>query len=159
MKTAAIFHDLFDYHYALYRRVWDSIMQLSDEQFVQEIDYSHGSVRNQMVHVAVTDKRWLMGLQGNPDARAFTLDPADYPTRQSARALWDSTAKEVTAYVTALEDEDLAQTPMGMGGPAWQVLAHLVNHGTDHRAQILRALHDLGAPTFDQDMVSHLWAP
>jgi uncharacterized damage-inducible protein DinB len=35
----------------------------------------------------------------------------------------------------------------------WQTLLHLVNHGTDHRAQVLRALHDFGAETFDQDLV------
>jgi uncharacterized damage-inducible protein DinB len=45
-----------------------------------------------------------------------------------------------------------------MGGPAWQVLAHVVNHGTDHRAQILRLLDRYGAPTFDQDLILHLWA-
>jgi hypothetical protein len=33
----------------------------------------------------------------------------------------------------------------------------MVNHGTDHRAQILRVLHDFDAPTFDQDLIIHLW--
>jgi uncharacterized damage-inducible protein DinB len=33
----------------------------------------------------------------------------------------------------------------------------MVNHGTDHRAQILRLLYDLGAPTFEQDMIIYWW--
>ena len=33
------------------------------------------------------------------------------------------------------EDKDLI---------VWQVLLHVVNHGTDHRAQVLRILNDLG---------------
>jgi uncharacterized damage-inducible protein DinB len=33
----------------------------------------------------------------------------------------------------------------------------MVNHGTDHRAQVLRSLHDFGAPTFNQDLIIHLW--
>ena len=148
---------LFDYHYGLYDRVWDSIMTLSDAQFVQAIDYSHGSVRDQMVHVATTDISWLKGLQGDPAAREFTLAPADYPTRDSARVLWDETAQQVKAFVAGLDEAALETQPPGMGGPMWQVLAHVVNHGTDHRAQILRALHDLGAPTFAQDMVLYLW--
>jgi uncharacterized damage-inducible protein DinB len=57
-----------------------------------------------------------------------------------------------------MTDEDLEATARGMRGPAWHVLAHLVNHGTDHRAQVLRVLHDFGAPTFDQDLVMHLWS-
>ncbi|MBK7915376.1 MAG: hypothetical protein IPJ94_03790 [Chloroflexi bacterium] len=33
------------------------------------------------------------------------------------------------------EDKDLV---------VWQVLLHVANHGTDHRAQLLRLLNDLG---------------
>jgi uncharacterized damage-inducible protein DinB len=33
----------------------------------------------------------------------------------------------------------------------WQVLLHVVNHGTDHRAQVLRFLNDLGVETTSQD--------
>jgi uncharacterized damage-inducible protein DinB len=158
MEKTEIFRTLIDYHYALYDRVWDSIMQLGDEQFVQDVAFSHGSIRNQIVHVAVVDARWLLGLKEDPGARAFNLSPADYATRDSAHALWDRTAREVTDYVAGLGEADLARTPRGMGGPTWQILAHVVNHGTDHRAQILRALHEFGAPTFDQDLILHLWA-
>jgi uncharacterized damage-inducible protein DinB len=35
----------------------------------------------------------------------------------------------------------------------WQVLLHVVNHGTDHRAQLLRLLSDLGVKTTSQDYI------
>ena len=60
-------------------------------------------------------------------------------------------------YIQNASDESLADTPLGMLGPAWQVLLHIVNHGTDHRSQVLRALTDLGAPAFDQDFIIHQW--
>ena len=154
-----ILRTLVAYNYALYYRVWDSIMTLSDEQFVADIEYSHGSIRNQIVHVATVDSRWLQGLKEQPGARAFNLEPADYPSRNSARELWDTTSKQVTDYVASLDEASLAQISQGMGGPVWHVVVHLVNHGTDHRAQILRALYDFGAPTFDQDLVLYLWSP
>lgn len=157
MDAASAFRSLIDYNYELYRKVWDSIMHLTDEQFLQEIDYSHGSVRNQIVHVAVVDARWLKGLQEYPEARAFNLNPLDYPTREATRIVWDTTTAEITDYVSLLDDSDLERIPRGMGGPVWQILAHMVNHGTDHRAQILRALHDFGAPTFDQDLIFYWW--
>jgi len=39
----------------------------------------------------------------------------------------------------------------------WQVLIHVVNHGTDHRAQILRLLHDLGVKTTSQDYIFYAY--
>ena len=38
-----------------------------------------------------------------------------------------------------------------------EVLLHMVNHGTDHRAQILARLHELGAETVEQDLMLYLW--
>jgi uncharacterized damage-inducible protein DinB len=150
-------HVYLQYHYALTRRLWESIQHLSDEQFVAQIPYSRGSIRDHLVHLATTDTRWLRGLQGQPDARLLKFNPADYPTRQAAQTLWDGVAQDALAYISGLDDDAMQRTPPGMPGPAWQVLMHLANHGTDHRAQVLRALHDFGAPTFDQDLIYYLW--
>lgn len=157
MVSVDLLRTLLEYNDALHRRLWDSILQLNDAQFVAEIPYSHGSIRNQMVHLAGVDGRWLRGLKELPDPRSFRPDPASYPTRQSAFELWDEVAQEARAYAVALDETSLLRTPQGMAGPAWQVLLHMVNHGTDHRAQVLRALHDFGAPTFDQDLILYLW--
>ncbi|MBK6794482.1 MAG: hypothetical protein IPG80_18510 [Anaerolineales bacterium] len=43
--------------------------------------------------------------------------------------------------------------PRGHRQILWQVLLHVVNHATDHRAQLLRALHDLGVDTKSQDYI------
>jgi uncharacterized damage-inducible protein DinB len=46
------------------------------------------------------------------------------------------------------EDKDLI---------VWQVLLHVVNHGTDHRAQLLRLLNDLGVKTTSQDYIFYVY--
>jgi uncharacterized damage-inducible protein DinB len=46
------------------------------------------------------------------------------------------------------EDQDLI---------VWQVLLHVVNHGTDHRAQLLRLLNDLGVETTSQDYIFYVY--
>jgi predicted N-acetyltransferase YhbS len=38
-----------------------------------------------------------------------------------------------------------------------RVLLHVVNHGTDHRAQLLRSLHDLGLETSSQDYIFYVY--
>jgi uncharacterized damage-inducible protein DinB len=39
----------------------------------------------------------------------------------------------------------------------WQVLLHVANHATDHRAQLLRSLHDLGVETKSQDYIFYVY--
>ncbi len=39
----------------------------------------------------------------------------------------------------------------------WQVLLHVVNHGTDHRAQLLRLLNELGVETTWQDYIFYAY--
>ena len=40
-----------EYHIDMSRRVWDSINQITDEQFLADDAYSRGSIRNLMVHL------------------------------------------------------------------------------------------------------------
>ena len=156
MSPVEMIRTLFEYNDALNRRLWESIMTVSDEQFVQELDYSRGSLRDQALHLATAEGGWLRGLRGEARARRYRLDPADHPTPSTGRAAWEKTAEELLAYVNGLSEADLEETPPGMPSPRWQALMHLANHGTDHRAQILRILADFGAPTFEQDMIFHV---
>lgn len=149
---------MFDYNYALYDRIWESVMQLSEEQFNQDDPYAHGSLRNQLLHVAVVDTRWFRGLRGDPNARYFDVDAADYTTRTAVHTFFQEAATAAKSYVADLDQATLESAPVGIEMPQWQVLLHVANHGTDHRAQILRTLHDLGAPTFPQDLIMYLWS-
>ena len=45
MKLSEI-KSIFDYNFWAFDRVWQCISQISDVQFVEEIDYSTGSIRN-----------------------------------------------------------------------------------------------------------------
>ncbi len=148
---------MFAYNYTLYDRVWESVMQLSEEQFNQDVPYAHGSLRNQLLHVAVVDTRWFRGLTGDPDARHFDVDAANYPTCEAVHNFFQDAATAAKSYIADLDETTLENIPAGIGMPQWQVLLHVANHGTDHRAQILRTLHDLGAPTFPQDLIIYLW--
>lgn len=151
------------YNYALHRRLWDCIEQISNEQFVEEVSYSIGSIRNHMVHLASVDARWLSRLTGSqlPDGLEYT----DFPTKVTARAIWEQSAHAMLNYVEALQDSQLDDIVSydipARGGlkhnSRWQILLHVVNHGTDHRAQILSLLHHFRGPTLEQDFMIYLW--
>ncbi len=45
------FRTLFGYNFWADRKLWDCIMQLSEEQFTRDLEFSRGSLRNQIIHV------------------------------------------------------------------------------------------------------------
>ena len=149
---------LYEYHFAANRKLWDECIEsLTDEQFLQPLEYSVGSIRNQMVHMMDIEEGWFGGLRdGSP--RGIFKNPNDWPTREKIRTDWDAVEAKIRAYVENITDEECNQPFDKPGGMCkWQVMLHVLNHATDHRAQTLAMLHKLGAPTFAQDMVYHFW--
>lgn len=155
---------IFDYHYGMFESVWECAAQLENALFVADNGYSLGSVRNHLVHCMNVDDRWLARLQQTtlPDV----LEESDYPNLASIRPEWDAVRERVLAYVTGLSPAEMeASVSVAIPGRYSKpqrarrrdVLLHMVNHGTDHRAQILARLHELGAPTVEQDLMLYLW--
>jgi uncharacterized damage-inducible protein DinB len=157
--NADAFRHLYNYHFSENRKIWNYfITNLPQEQFIQNVNYSMGSVRNQLVHLMSVDDTWFSGLRGIeiPDA----LNPANFDDRNVIRAYWDKVEQNMRDYLAALRDDMLFEKPSAEGEDKdlilWQVLLHVVNHGTDHRAQILRLLSDLGIRTPPQDYIFYV---
>jgi len=54
--NADAFRRLYDFHFAENRMIWDwYVPDLPPEQFMQVVDYSRGSVRDQLVHLMNVD--------------------------------------------------------------------------------------------------------
>jgi uncharacterized damage-inducible protein DinB len=158
--NANAFRYFYDYHFAENRKLWDScIISLSQEQFTRTVDYSYGPLRNQIVHLISVDEAWFCEMRGVENPKA--LDPADCDDREAIRAHWDAVEQMMREYLANLRDDMLFGKPFPEGEDQnlilWQVLLHVVNHGTDHRAQILRILHDLGVKTTAQDYIFYVY--
>lgn len=158
--NADAFRHFFGYHFAENRSLWDTyVVPLSQEAYTQAVDYSHGSVRDQLVHLASVDDAWFSALRGH-DVPEW-LKPADFDDRATLRAHWDKIEQTMRAYLATLQDEMLTEKPFPEGEDKdlilWQVLLHVVNHGTDHRAQLLRYLNDLGIKTTSQDYIFYVY--
>ena len=157
--NANAFRHFYDYHFAENRKVWSYVTPLSYEQFTQAVDYSHGSVRNQIVHLISVDDIWFSPLRGLEVPE--WLDPADFDDRKNIRAHWDRVEQNMRDYLAKLRDELLFEKPFADGEDKdlilWQVLLHVANHGTDHRAQLLRLLNDLGVETRSQDYIFYVY--
>lgn len=154
------FRAYYEYHFAENRKTWDRyIAPLQQEQFVQAIPYSHGSVRNHVVHLINVENSWFTGLRGlEPGPRRKAEELAD---RNEIRAWWDEVEAMQRGYLAALTDAVLNGRAFpdeeGDEVRTWQVLLHVANHATDHRAQMLRILHDFGVDTQGQDYAFHFY--
>lgn len=146
---------LFGFNQAMNDRLWTIILgHLDDEQFTAEDPYSRGSLRNQLVHMAYAHYYWFRGLLNM--THLPVLDARDYPTREEARAVCQQSDRDVLELVRSLSSDDLQHISDGWSQPVWVALLQLAHHGTDHRSQILRTLHDLGAPTFEQNFAEYM---
>ena len=159
--NADAFRHFYNYHFAENRKVWNGITSLSYEQFTQPVDYSRGSVREQLVHLIDAEDMWFSELRGaepsDPLPPASSVDD-----RETIRAYWDAAEQKIRAYLADLQDDMLLTKPIQEPEDdkdlvTWQVLLHVANHATDHRAQLLRTLHDLGIETIYQDYIFYVY--
>ncbi len=159
--NANVFRQFYDYHFTENRKIWDSyITPLSYEQFTQPATYSHGSVRDQIVHLISVDDLWVSELRGVQPSEP--PPPANLDDRKIIRAHWDNVESSMRDYLAELRDDMLFDKPIKEPKEdqdliVWQVLLHVVNHGTDHRAQLLRLLNDLGVKTTSQDFIFYVY--
>lgn len=160
MHADALRH-FYAYHFVENRTLWDRyVAQLPVEQFTKPLAYAHGSVRDQLVHLMDVDDVWFSELQNIEPLEPLAAAQDD--DRQILRARWDVIEQRMRAYLAALQDETLGTRPIQEPEEdkdllVWQVLLHVVNHGTDHRAQLLRSLHDLGLETASQDYIFYVY--
>jgi uncharacterized damage-inducible protein DinB len=154
---------VYGYSYWAFEKVWECVMQLSDEQFVQEIGYSKGSIRHQVIHMMSATQRWLIRLKQKPLPEHLVFE--DYDTRAKAKSKWDELRADAMAYINSLSEADLDAViswelpgrKLAAANARWEILLHAANHATDHRAQILAMLNQhFGIDTPEQDMLFYL---
>ncbi len=154
---------LFEYGYWAFEKVWDGVLQLSDAQFTQELGYSRGSIRNQVVHLMSATWRWVIRLKEEPMPPHLAF--GDFGTRTATKAKWDELRLASMAYVDSLSEADLdgivrwelPDRHMAAQNARWEILLHVANHATDHRSQILAMLNQhFGIETPEQDLLFYL---
>lgn len=156
---------LLDYHIWANRQIWPCVAALSEEQYTQEVDYSAGSLFNQMFHLVQTDWWAIFTLKGTfPEKDDPTrFEQADLADRAALRAKWDELEGQLRDLAAPLSDDVWSKTvtmPDGQGGSfdstVWEMLYATVNHGTNHRAQVLKLVDELGGETVEQGFYFYL---
>lgn len=150
---------LFDYNYWASARIWKALLRVTPEQFVAKNTSSYGSLRGTLVHTLFAEMIWRRRIQGEPQPTGFPVE-ADFPTPQSLVAFCQADEQVQRAFLVGLSEEFLQsrlQYKNTEGIPfqnvVWNILAHVVNHGTQHRAEAAAMLTDFGHSPGDVDMI------
>lgn len=150
---------LFDYNYWANHRVLEAAEKITSEQFTAPAKLSHGSVRGALAHILAAEIVWRLRCQEGISPSVLPGE-ADFPTLESLRLRWAEEERAIRAYLTGLTDEMLNSpvrytTTKGVPQATilWQVLAHVVNHGTQFRAEAGVTLSQFGHSPGDLDFI------
>lgn len=130
--------------------------------------FAIGSIHNHCSHLAEVEHFWFNTAAGNlPDAleeMGKKYSRSKYPDHASVKAAWDAQKTTIMTYLDTVYDvvlnDDLTYTFPWCGKqthPRWECLMYIIEHGIDHRAQMLAGLHELDAPTTAQDFITFVW--
>ena len=108
--NAEAFRHFYEYHFSENRKIWDRyVSQLSPEQFTRHVDYSRGSVQDQILHLISCETTWFSELRDVEIPE--DLKPIDFPDRESIRAHWDTVEQNIREYLNRLQDDMLFDKP------------------------------------------------
>jgi uncharacterized damage-inducible protein DinB len=149
---------LFAYHRWATERVLAAAESLTAEQFTRDLGSSFPSVRDTLVHMLSAEWIWLQRLEG-ASPTGFD-DPASYASVDQVRDRWREVAGRLRANIESLDEARLASDlayrntrGQPFSYPLWKVLAHLANHATYHRGQVITMIRQLGGKGVSTDLV------
>jgi uncharacterized damage-inducible protein DinB len=153
---------LFDYSAWANRRILDAAEGLSPEQFTAPAGLDYGSLRGTLVHILSAETTWRKRCQEGISPSSPLVEDA-FPTLAILRGRWMEAERAMAAFLASLTDEDLQRiihyrTTKGAPyeNPLWQLLLHVVNHGTQHRAEAAITLTQHGCSPGDVDLIVFL---
>ena len=152
---------LYRYNRWANKRILDAAAKATDEQFLAPNSYPHGGLRGTLTHTLFAEWIWRKRWEGTSPAER--IKPEEFPTLDLLRARWVEEEKALEVFVQSLTDERLNspfQYKNTRGEPLenilWHVMAHLVNHGTQHRSEAAAMLTELGHSPGDIDFIIFL---
>ena len=153
---------LYKYNTWANTRILDAAANVTEEQFLAPASYPHGGLRSTLTHTLFAEWIWRLRWQG--ESPAVRMKPEDFPTFESLSMRWLEEEKLLMAFVDSLTDETLNNTfnyKTTKGEPfqriLWHAMAHVVNHGTQHRSEAAAMLTEMGHSPGDIDLILFIY--
>ena len=162
---------LLDYNRWANELVFDRSAETSDADYYARCDgLSFSSLHATLVHIVVSEVVWLARWESRlppeelADARrSEELAKTQLPTFQKLVEVWREQESRQRQFLAALNNDEAegAVSYRSLSGsaneqPLVQLVAHVVNHGTQYRAEAAVRLTQLGCSPGDLDLINFL---
>jgi len=147
------FDDLAAYNSWADQKAMNWLSQITDEQWEQANVSSFSSIRQTAVHITSAEKIWIDFWTGAADPVYLSANFSG--TKNDLLNIWKAASNGLETYIKCHPEEDFDCPvrfiyPNGNTGqmPYYQTFAHIVNHSTYHRGQMVTLLHQAGYDQF-----------
>jgi uncharacterized damage-inducible protein DinB len=154
---------LYEYNRWANARILRAAAKLTEEQYLAPGKFPHGGLRGTLVHMMFWEWVWRMRWQGTVPDNRDRLQPEEFPTFTSLHARWTEEENRLMDFVAALTDKklntefDYTSTEGDQHRRVlWEAMAHVVNHGTQHRSEAAAMLTEMGHSPGDIDLIVFL---
>jgi uncharacterized damage-inducible protein DinB len=146
-------------------RILTTAAGLSDAQFRTDGVLDHGSSFETLRHLVDVDWSWRELCVGNDIGDTYVWDHGfELDDLPGLHAFCLEEDARLRSYVESLDRAGLDES-MQLGPdpndavPRWLVIAHIVNHGTQHRSELARYFTESGQSPGDLDLLDTLRLP
>ena len=152
--------ELFLYNQWANGRILDSVERIDPDNWTQAGGMSHGSLRGILVHILAAEVLWRMRSLEGLSPTQLILE-SEFTRLSDLRMHWRDEDRQMQLHLDTMTDQDLQNVihyqntrQKHYENPLWQLLMHMINHGTQHRAEAAVVLTDFGASPGNLDMIA-----
>jgi uncharacterized damage-inducible protein DinB len=157
MSRLELVRGLYEYNEWANNHVLDAAARLTDEEFPRKQGTSFESVEGNLAHIVGAQIVWLQRWTGGANPKPV-LEFQKMRGLPSIREAFEKSHAEQRSFLASLTEARLEQVQAyrdSAGNPyervMWQLMSHVVNHGTHHRAETAMAMAALGKPMRELD--------
>jgi len=152
---------LYKYNQWANAKILNAAANVTPEQYSSAAAFPHGGLQGTLVHALFAEWIWRNRWQGT--SPSHRLKPQDFPSMETLRTRWLVEEKQLMDFADGVTDENLNNrfSYTNTSGKTftrilWQAMAHVVNHGTQHRTEAAALLTDFGHSPGDIDLIYFL---
>jgi len=136
-------------------RLLEAAELLTGEELNRDFGTSDKSVLGTLTHTFAGDRIWLARMSGPPPTSFIGPEDRDLAVLRKEWPIvhekWLAWLSGVTDFTKTASYKDLKGNPYSQ--PLWQILLHVINHGTHHRGQVSGFMRSMGKAPPPTDLI------